>query len=224
MTAERALGCDAWLLSLCWAARCMTAERVLRCSMHGCRARIGLLDAWQPPECWAKGTFVPDGHTVSISDLYFIGHFVGLLRSVVGFAKTFDVVGVTLSGGSHIMADVVIKAVGFEFNEGCERLLGRSRLHGGSVVDQGIFTLFEAHPDGNFSNSAFGSYLDTVPYNVQLMLRYWQHADLYDQQHSRLFARAHGISARINRITTSEAGVGMAFLIEACYGEPNPYR
>ena len=86
--------------------------------------------------------------------------------------------------------------MGFEINEGCERLLGRSRLHGGSVVDQGIFTLFEAHPDGNFSNSAFGSYLDAIPYNIRLMLHYWQHQHLYSWQLSRLFAAPRDVSAR----------------------------
>ena len=110
-----------------------------------------------PPECWAEGRFLPDGHTVSISDLYFIAHNAGLLQSIVGIANRFSETGVVLSGERHVEASIVIKAVGFELNEGNERLVGRSRLHGGRIVDEGLWTIFESHPDGNFSNSAFGS-------------------------------------------------------------------
>ena len=110
-----------------------------------------------PPECWADGRFLPDGHTVSISDLYFIAHHAGLLQSIVGIANRFSETGVVLSGEQLVEANIVIKAVGFELNEGNERLVGRSRLLGGRIVDEGLWTIFEAHPDGNFSNSAFGS-------------------------------------------------------------------
>ena len=30
-----------------------------------------------PPEVWSEGRFLPDGHTVSISDLYFVAHHMG---------------------------------------------------------------------------------------------------------------------------------------------------
>ena len=104
-----------------------------------------------------SGRFLPHGHTVSISDLYFIAHHAGLLQSIVGIANRFSETGVVLSGERHVEANIVIKAVGFELNEGNERLVGRSRLHGGRIVDEGLWTIFESHPDGNFSNSAFGS-------------------------------------------------------------------
>ena len=30
--------------------------------------------AAQPPETWQRGVFRPDGHSVSVSDIYFVGH------------------------------------------------------------------------------------------------------------------------------------------------------
>ena len=42
-----------------------------------------MLDMWrqvyigapaQPPETWQRGVFRPDGHSVSVSDIYFVGH------------------------------------------------------------------------------------------------------------------------------------------------------
>ena len=162
------------------------------------------------PEVWSKGKFLPDAHTVSISDLYFIAHFCCLLQSVVGNAILFDSHGLTLGQGSRIEASVIIKAVGFEVNGGNERISGRSCVHGGHIVDRGLWTLFEAHPDGNFSSSAFGSYMDSVPFTVRLMLRYWHRQDVYSRQLSRLFAAPDFMPARINHITSSQAGTGMA--------------
>ena len=154
---------------------------------------------------------------MSISDLYFIAHFVRLLRSVVGVARRLDVHGLTLDRGDRIEADVVIKAVGFAVNCGNERILGRSRLHGGSLVDRGLWTLYEPQPDGNFSSSAFGSYLDSVPFAVRVMLRYWCNPNLYGGQLLRLLAAPHSMSARINHITGSQSGAGLGLLVE---GDP----
>ena len=40
-----------------------------------------------PPEVWAQGGFLPDGHTVSISDAYFVAHFLHTVRTHVGVAS-----------------------------------------------------------------------------------------------------------------------------------------
>jgi hypothetical protein len=132
-----------------------------------------------PPEAWARGGFIPDGHTVSISDIYFVAHFGGLMRSTVGNATRFDGAGLLLSSGEHVDANVVIKAVGFELNEGNERLTGRSRVYGGFSVDEGLIPVFEAHTDTNFSSGAFGSYLDSVHFVGEMLLRYWRRPELY---------------------------------------------
>ena len=31
-----------------------------------------------PPECWADGVYRPDGHTVSVSDVWFLSHHHGV--------------------------------------------------------------------------------------------------------------------------------------------------
>ena len=84
------------------------------------------------------------------------------MGSCVGTAKRFDESSLTLDTGECVVADVVIMAVGFEVNEGNEKILGRSRVHGGLMYASGLWTIVESHPDGNFSSSAFGSYLDAV--------------------------------------------------------------
>ena len=34
-----------------------------------------------PPEVWAEGRFLPDGHTVSVSDMYFVAHFLCIVKA-----------------------------------------------------------------------------------------------------------------------------------------------
>ena len=63
---------------------------------------------------------------------------------------------------------MVVKAVGLEVNESNERIRGRSRVQGGSVVDDGIWMVDEPHPDGGGWTAAFGSYLDSVPYTCHV--------------------------------------------------------
>ena len=166
------------------------------------------------PEVWQEGIFLPDGHTISISDLYFAAHFAGLLRSIVGVAKMCDTTGLRLESADHVEANILIKAIGFEVNGGNERILGRSSLSGGSLVDRGIWTLYEAHPVANFSNSAFGSFLDAVPFHVQVICRYWQGPELYFQQFRRLCAGGFGITSRINHITSIQQATGLMFLVD----------
>ena len=84
--------------------------------------------------------------------------------------------------GDTLGADVVIKCVGFELNEGNERLLCRTRITG-ALVDDGLWCVFEAHPDANFSGGSFGSYLDSVQFMCgQVLVRYWRESDLCHQQ------------------------------------------
>jgi hypothetical protein len=170
-----------------------------------------------PPEVWNQGRFLPEGHTVSVSDVYFIASHVGLLDSVVGTAMLFDPFGVTLSSGAHVSASIVIKAVGFELNEGSERIVGRVQVYGGCLIDSSLWTIVEPHPDGNFSGGVFGSYMDSVVFQCQMLLRYWQETDLYQQQLNNLFHTGYRAAARINRITSSEGADGLQLLIR---GDP----
>ena len=119
------------------------------------------------------------------------------MRSTLGVATQFDATHVTLGRETRVPADVVIKAIGFRISEGNERVLGRSTVLGGGCVARGVFAVVEAHPDGNFSNSAFGSYLDTLDFRCQMMMRFWKDRGLYG---SVLKMLHNGPTARINHI------------------------
>merc|ERR1711920_1216101 len=70
------------------------------------------------PECWDEGLLKPHNHTVSVSDLCFIGGFHGMVDLRVGEIARFrpDGHGVILKDGSIMDADIVIKAAGFHLN------------------------------------------------------------------------------------------------------------
>ena len=48
---------------------------------------------------------------------------------------------------------MLLKCIGFEINEAAERTGGRSHLKAGWMVDDGFYTVYEAHPDGTSNRS-----------------------------------------------------------------------
>ena len=130
------------------------------------------------PECWLEGLLKPDGHTVSVSDLFFIAHHLGMMETLVGEVSGIEGSSVSTTSGRTLDAGVIIKCVGFELNEGNERLLGRAHMYPSGLVDQNLWLHFEAHLDSHAFSSPFGSsYLNAVGFNVKVMMRYWQHTD-----------------------------------------------
>ena len=93
----------------------------------------------------AEGIFRPDGHTVSVSDLYFVGHYMKQLDTRRDSVKRIEPTGVFTHRGSFMRAEVIVKAIGFEVMEGNERMLGRSRMASNYFVDQGLVCVFEPH-------------------------------------------------------------------------------
>jgi 3-oxoacyl-(acyl-carrier-protein) synthase len=131
------------------------------------------------PECWSEGLLKPDGHTVSVSDLFFIAHHMRMLATMCGAASRLVGSCVETSSGETLDAGVLIKCVGFELNEGNEKLLGRACMHPFGLADHNLWLHFEAHLDSHAFSSPFGSsYLNAVGFNVKLMLRHWENDEL----------------------------------------------
>ena len=125
-----------------------------------------------PPESWAQGQFLPDGHTVSVSDMYFVAHFVRRVDTIRGVASSMEAAGVVTTEGVHVGADVLVKCIGFEFNTANEQLLGRTHMSPDGLVDvRGLWAIFEAQPDGNFGSVRLplGSYLDVASFKTCLL-------------------------------------------------------
>ena len=122
--------------------------------MVGLWQRAYMLAGATPPECWEHGQFRPDGHTVSVSDLYFIAPFLGVLDTRQGVVQMVGTDGIWTNRGAYMASTVLIKALGFEIQEGNETMLGRSRITSSHFVAPGVFCVFEPHLNSGSQGSS----------------------------------------------------------------------
>uniref|UniRef100_A0A7S1PUS0 Uncharacterized protein n=1 Tax=Alexandrium catenella TaxID=2925 RepID=A0A7S1PUS0_ALECA len=124
-------------------------------------------DAWRKcyedaglktPECWEEGLLKPHNHTVSVSDLAFIGGYHGMVDLRVGEIKRFtdDGQAVTLVDGSTIEADIIIKATGFHLNKEVPEITGYTKIHSFGLMDYNINYGAEPLLDGGQFGSSKG--------------------------------------------------------------------
>ena len=150
---------------------------------HAAAGDTTVLQMWQRaydtssavrPECWEEGLLKPDGHTVSVSDLFFVAHHMRMMATRLGEVVRLEEHVVCTSDGARLEAGVVIKAVGFETNCGNSELLGRTHMRSNGLVARGLWLLAEPHLDSGVFTSPFGSsYLSGVRFSASQLLRYW---------------------------------------------------
>jgi len=109
------------------------------------------------PECW-PGKVKHDGHTISVSDIWFVGHHLGKLDTQVGTFARLQEGGVVLDSGVVLPCDVVIGCIGFHRSHTlAESLTGRSDLSHSNYLDKDMIYLADAEIDENAFNSFYGS-------------------------------------------------------------------
>jgi len=110
------------------------------------------------PECWDEGLLKPHNHTVSVSDLVFIGGYHGMMDLKVGEIAKFrnDGQGVELKSGEQIEVDIIIKATGFHLNAQVPKISGYDKIHGNNMLDVNVHYGAEPLLDGGQFGSAKG--------------------------------------------------------------------
>lgn len=110
------------------------------------------------PECWPKQV-KHEGHTISVSDVWFIGHFMKKLSTRTGEIARIERDGIVVgSSGEFIPCDVVVGCIGFErSNYLCEFLTGRTEVKTTNFLDKDMMYLADAEIDEGAFNSFFGS-------------------------------------------------------------------
>jgi hypothetical protein len=78
------------------------------------------------------------------------------------------------------MHDFVGRCIGFEVNEGNERLLGRSRMPANSKVDRGLAAIFEAHNDAQSNGLPFIGYVNAINFTAARMAEAWSRSTKKD--------------------------------------------
>jgi len=132
---------------------------------HDTGTNVKQLQAWRKlykestataPSCW-PGKIKHDGHTISVSDVWFIGHHLGKMSTLVGHLDHLEEGRVHLSDGTTLEADVVVGCIGFERNTTfCEQLTGRTVVRHSNYLDKNMMYLADAEIDETAFNSFFG--------------------------------------------------------------------
>jgi len=109
------------------------------------------------PEVWPTKV-KHDGHTISVSDIWFVASHMGMLETQVGTLARMEKGGCVLSDGTFLPCDVAVGCIGFERNTTfCEQLTGRSEVLYSNYLDKNLMYLADAEIDETAFNSFFGS-------------------------------------------------------------------
>ena len=109
------------------------------------------------PECW-MGKIKHEGHTISVSDIWFIAHFLGKLATQSGTVTGLYDHGLVVDYDTRIEADVIVNCVGFHRNSPVvKQLCGRDTMYNNNYIDKDLMYLADAYIDDDVFNSFFGS-------------------------------------------------------------------
>mmetsp|Transcript_88994 Transcript_88994/g.267661 ORF Transcript_88994/g.267661 Transcript_88994/m.267661 type:complete len:284 (-) Transcript_88994:158-1009(-) len=135
------------------------------------------------PDCWNNKPMMlkPDGHTVSTSDLFFVGHYLKMAATLLGEIDHVVANGVitTASGekpNELLECGVLIKCVGFHINAANEKILGeRKEFRAIGLIDDQLWCQLESHLDKTTFNLPFGSsYISSVNFVAKLISKGWR--------------------------------------------------
>ena len=111
------------------------------------------------PECWL-GQIKHTGHTISVSDVWFVAHHLGMLETQVGEISRFTEGGVVLAGPDEIeiSCDVLVRCTGFERNACLVPAISPyETMSRANYLDENVMYLADAYIDDDAFNSFFGS-------------------------------------------------------------------
>ena len=132
------------------------------------------------PECW-MGKIKHEGHTISVSDIWFVGHYLKKIKTITGEISSMNANGVIVDGQIPIDADVVVNCVGFERNtSSARRLSGYHETYNNNYLAKDFMYLADAYIDSDAFNSLFGSsVLEMVKFYIEVFILFFNNPE-YD--------------------------------------------
>jgi hypothetical protein len=132
------------------------------------------------PECW-MGKIKHQGHTISVSDIWFIGHYLKKIDTIAGNISGMYENGVIVENRQRIEADIVINCVGFFRNAvNVKEICNYTKMFNNNYVDQDLMYLADAYIDDDAFNSFFGSsVLEMAKFYLDVYLRFFNNDDYY---------------------------------------------
>jgi len=132
------------------------------------------------PECW-MGKIKHEGHTISVSDIWFIGHYLKKIDSIAGRITGMYENGVIVENRQRIDADIVINCVGFFRNAlNVKEICDYTQMFNNNYVDKDLMYLADAYIDDDAFNSFFGSsVLEMAKFYLNVYLHFFKNDDYY---------------------------------------------
>ena len=132
------------------------------------------------PECW-MGKIKHDGHTISVSDIWFIGHYLKKLATIVGTITDMYEEGVIVDNRQRVEADVVVTCVGFHRNAfNVKALCDYTKMYNNNYMDKDLMYIADAYIDDDVFNSLFGSsVLEMAKFYMDVYLYFFNNDDYY---------------------------------------------
>jgi hypothetical protein len=132
------------------------------------------------PECW-MGKIKHDGHTISVSDVWFIGHYLKKIETIAGTITGMYEDGVIVDNQQRIDADVVVSCVGFYRNAlNVKEICDYKKMYNNNYVDKDLMYLADAYIDDDAFNSLFGSsVLEMAKFYMDVYVYFFNNNDYY---------------------------------------------
>jgi hypothetical protein len=132
------------------------------------------------PECW-MGKIKHDGHTISVSDIWFIGHYLKKIETLAGTITGMYEDGVIVDNQHRIEADVVVICVGFYRNAlNVKAICDYKKMYNNNCLDKDLMYLADAYIDDDAFNSLFGSsVLEMAKFYLDVYVYFFNNNDYY---------------------------------------------
>ena len=126
------------------------------------------------PECW-MGKIKHAGHTISVSDIWFIAHYLKKIETITGEVTEVYKNGVVVNGQQRIDADIIVNCIGFERNTSMAKAIcGYAETYNTNYVDKDFMYLADAYIDDDAFNSFFGSsVIEMVKFYMKVYIKYF---------------------------------------------------
>jgi hypothetical protein len=130
------------------------------------------------PECW-MGKIKHDGHTISVSDIWFVGHYLRKITTMSGEISGITQNGVVVDGLHYIEADIVVKCIGFERNTSVVTALsGYHEMYNNNYLSKDFVYLADAYIDNDAFNSFFGSsVVEMVKFYIEVFIMFFNNPE-----------------------------------------------
>jgi cation diffusion facilitator CzcD-associated flavoprotein CzcO len=126
------------------------------------------------PECW-MGKIKHEGHTISVSDIWFVGHYLKKIETITGEISAMTENGVLVNGQHQIEADIVVKCTGFERNASVAKALSDCHeTYNNNYLAKDFLYLADAYIDSDAFNSLFGSsVVEMVKFYMEVFIMFF---------------------------------------------------